>query len=123
MSTWPSPISAASSTWRAQSLGIWFPSRKDRAPRCHLAWTASSTPCSPLHMCSKCSVVPCPTALHALRSPGSPTASPRSPPKHANSPHPKIGQRLAGYVEHPEVIRRSSFLTSDHYLLDLVEGN
>jgi hypothetical protein len=26
-------------------------------------------------------------------------------------------------VGHPQVIRRSSFLTSDHYLLDLVERN
>jgi hypothetical protein len=42
--------------------------------------------------------------LHALPSPGSPTGSPKSSPKYANSPYPKIGQRLAGYVGHPETI-------------------
>jgi len=72
-------------------------------PHCALAWTVSSTHCSPLNMCSKCSVVPCLTALHALASIGSPIALPRLRPKPVNSPHPENGQRLAGNVGHSEV--------------------
>src|ERR1700680_1601900 len=103
MSRWPSPISAASSTWHAPSPDIWFPSPRSRAPRFAPPSTASSTPCSSLNMCSKCSVVPCPLALHALRLPASPIASSKSLPKLANSPQPKIGHRLAGYVGHPSI--------------------
>jgi hypothetical protein len=36
--------------------------------------------------------------LHAVVSIAFPTASPRSPPKRANSARPENGQRLAGYV-------------------------
>jgi integrase len=97
-------LTAASSTWRAPSPGIWFPSPKPHSPRFEPASTASSTPCSPLNMCSKCSVAPCPTVPHALRSPGSPTALPKSSPKHANSHHPDSGHRLAGYVDQPYTI-------------------
>src|ERR1700680_4617073 len=103
MSRWPSPISAASSTWHAPSPDIWFPSPRPREPRFAPASTESSTPCSSLNMCSKCSGVPCPLALHALRWPASPIASSKSLPKHANSPQPKIGHRLAGYVGYLEV--------------------
>jgi hypothetical protein len=100
VSRWPSPISAASSTWHAPSPDIWFPSPRPPAPRFAPASTESSTPCSSLNMSSKCSVVLCPQALHALRLPASPIASSKSLPKLANSPQPKIGHRLAGYVGH-----------------------
>src|ERR1700674_1892795 len=103
MSTWPSPTSAASSIWRAPSQGIWSHSPRP-SPRFDPASTGLSTPCSPLNMSSKCSVVPCPMALHALRSHGSPTALPKFSPKHANSHHPDSGHRLAGYVGNWETI-------------------
>jgi integrase len=58
--------------------------------------TASSNPCAPLNMCWRCSAVHCQMALLALASTGSPTVSPRSSQKYANSPHHENGQRLAG---------------------------
>ena len=49
----------------------------------------------------------------ALHLPASPIASSKSSPKHANSPQPKIGQRLAGYVGDSEpTVTGSSFVSS-----------
>jgi hypothetical protein len=72
--------------------------------------------CSSLTMCSKCSVVPCPTALHELPSPGSPIASPKSSLKHANSPPPETGQRLAdNFRQHGSYRKRCSSTVADSW--------
>src|SRR5208337_2532338 len=91
-------ISRGNSNRLVPNRGIWFLNQKPLTPSLQLAWTVSSIPCRPLNTHWRCSGGPCRLVLHAVASIGSPTGSPRSPPKRANSAHPENGQRLAGYV-------------------------
>src|ERR1700675_3189647 len=80
-------------------------------------------------MCSRCSAARSQTELLAVTWTGSPTASPKSLAKLASSRHPEHGQRLAGYVGHPEGGIGLS-LTSEHHItrfwvqhwVQLIEG-
>jgi len=92
-------ISSENSNRLVQNLGIWFHSRPHHPPFFELASTGSLIPSRPPNMRWRCSGGRCRSELHAVVSTGSPTASPKSPPRRANSAHPENGQRLAGYVE------------------------
>ena len=91
-------ISRGNSNRLVQNLGISFHSRKRLLPSLELASTGLSILCPELDMPWRCSGGRCRSVLPAVASTGSPIASSRSPPRHANSAHPENGQRLAGYV-------------------------
>src|SRR5207244_4336070 len=103
MSRWRWWICSGNSNWLVPNLGISLHSRQRHSPSFEPASTGSSILCSPLNMRWRCSAGRCRLGLHAVASTDSPTASPRSLPKRANSAHPENGQRLAGYVGYSEV--------------------
>lgn len=95
-------ISRGNSSRLVQNLAIWFLNRKHLSHLFELASMGSSIPYRPRNMHWRCSGGRCRSVLRAVVSTGSLTASPRLPPKHANSAGPNSEQRLTGYVAKPD---------------------